>query len=816
MTSYDTASRQVPRAPSSGGAGPLAVPLLPEPPQAGRADIVSIAAWLVVGTVIIGLLYYGQDVLIPLAIAFLISFALGPLVRVLVRRGMPQVAAVSVVMLTVIAALLGLGLLIASQVSVLSAELPAYQSTIRAKIASLGDQMEGPGVLDGVFQTIATVQEQMTTALQGAPSGAADPLEVQVVGDGPSPFSMAVAWLTPALAPLATLGIVVVFVFLVLLDRGDLRDRLIRLLGGNLHRSTDALEEAGKRISKYLLMQLIVNVTYGIPMALGLWAIGVPGWILWGTLAAIMRFIPYVGPMLSAIFPLALAFAVDPGWQMVLMALSLILFLELISNNIVEPLLYGTSTGLSALSLIAAATFWTALWGPLGLILSTPLTVCLLVMGRNLPQLAFFDTLLGSTPALDLPTRIYQRLIANDPDEAYDIVSDAIRETGLPVFYNETGLEVLRQASDDYHAQARVEHRLRVADGMDRLLDDLREDHPAPDMDATRPARVACIGGKWQVDAVSAEMLVHMLALDGVPAIHCPTGAVTARYVERLELDGIDTVCLAYFSRDPDIAVRGFVRRLRRRWPELRIMLALWNAPEDQAGPDRGTALGVDQVVLSLSEAAQHLVLAASPDMALAAEALPGDALPSDEPERLTVLARSAVLDGHAREDLDDLAKRAADVFDVGLAFVSVVDADAEYLVGQSMDLPGPRTDTSPPMTWLPRTGAMAGHVVTTGQTLVVPDSDRDARFAGHEMLQKWQGRFYVAAPLRTAGGHVLGALCLMDRAPRQIGDSELDLLDRIAAEATALITREDPVATEPRKPAPAAPRSVLGQRVPD
>ena len=813
MTSLNNES-----APELASPGELAVTSSPHP---ARADIVGIAAWLVVGTVIIGLLYYGQDVLIPLAIAFLISFALGPLVRVLVRRGIPQVGAVSMVMLTVIALLLGLGLLIASQVSVLSAELPAYQSTIRAKIASLGDQMEGPGVLDGVFQTVATVQDQLTTALQGAPSGAADPLAVQVVGDGPSPFSTAVAWLTPALAPLATLGIVVVFVFLVLLDRGDLRDRLIRLLGGNLHRSTDALEEAGKRISKYLVMQLVVNVTYGIPMALGLWAIGVPGWILWGTLAAIMRFIPYVGPMLSAVFPLALAFAVDPGWQMVLMALALILFLELVSNNIVEPMLYGTSTGLSALSLIAAATFWTALWGPMGLILSTPLTVCLLVMGRNLPQLAFFDTLLGSTPALDLPTRIYQRLIANDPDEAYDIVSDAVRDIGLLAFYNETGLEVLRQASDDYHAQARVEHRLRVADGMDQLLDDLREDHPAP-LAAPAAPRMACIGGKWQVDAISAEMLVHALALDGVPAIQRPTGVVTARYVERLDLDGIDTVCIAYFSRDPDMAVRGFVRRLRRRWPDLRIVLALWSASGEQAGPDRAEALGVDRIVISLSEAAQHLTLidtqtlqAASPVAALPADGHAPEGTP-DETARLEALARSAVLDGHAREDLDELAKRAADVFDVGLVVISVLDADAEYIIGQSMDLPGDRTDDPAALIWLPRMDGLGHHIVASDETLVVPDNNRDARFANHPTLRRWQSRFVVATPLRTTEGHVLGMLCLSDRAPRQIEDTELDLLDRIAAEAVAVMTKQEPVPAEPRKSAPAAPRSVLGQRIPD
>lgn len=784
--------------------------VLPADPAVRRTDIVQMAAWLTVGAIVIGLLYFGQDVLIPLAIAFLVSFALSPLVRFLVRRGMPQVAAVSLVMLAVIALLAGLGLLIASQVSVLSAELPAYQSTIRSKIAGLGQQMEGPGLFDGVFQTIATVQEQLATALQDTPGSVADPLAVTVVGDGPSPFSTAIAWLAPALAPLATLGIVVVFVFLVLLDRGDLRDRLIRLLGGNLHRTTDALEEAGKRISRYLLMQLVVNVTYGIPMAIGLWAIGVPGWILWGTLAAIMRFIPYVGPILSAVFPLSLAFAVDPGWQMVLLALGLIVFLELVSNNIVEPLLYGTSTGLSALSLIAAATFWTALWGPVGLILSTPLTVCLLVVGRNLPQLAFFDTLLGSTPALDLPTRIYQRLIANDPDEAYEVASDAIRITSVHAFYNDPGIEVLRQATDDYHANARVEHRLRVVDGMDRLLDDLEEDHPAPDLSG-RPVRVACIGGKWQVDAISARMLVHALALSGVPAVALPTAAVTTAHVDQLDLEGIDTVVLAYFSRDPDTAVRGFVRRLRRRQPDLRIVLALWNAPEAAVDQDHAAALGVDQIVLSLDETVQRLVLSHGADP----DATPAEAQ-ADDAGRLNALAATAVLDGHAREDLDDLAARAADAFDVDFAFIAVVDAEAEYVVGQSRVLPGRMTETEPQMLWMPRGEGLAGRVVLSGDTVVVADIDRDPLLSDNPTARQWKGRFFVATPLRTSDGHVIGALCLMDDTPRDIADNDLDFLDKVAADVVALLTRQEPVPTQPRKEVPPDPRAVLGQRIPD
>jgi hypothetical protein len=221
--------------------------------------------------------------------------------------------------------------------------------------------------------------------------------------------------------------------------------------------------------STYLLMQLLVNVSYGVPLATGLWIIGVPGALLWGAVGAIMRFVPYIGPLIAAFFPIALAFAVDSGWSMLLWSVALIVMLELISSNIVEPLLYGSSTGLSAISLIAAATLWTVLWGPLGLILSTPLTVCLLVLGRNLPQLRFLDTMLGSTPALDIPTRIYQRLIANDADEAVEIASTEIEKSSVVSFYDAIGIEVLRLASEDYLQNASAEHRLRLASGMDTL-----------------------------------------------------------------------------------------------------------------------------------------------------------------------------------------------------------------------------------------------------------------------------------------------------------------------------------------------------------
>ncbi len=761
--------------------------------EADNGQIVRVAAGLVIAAVVIGGLYLGQGVLIPLAIAFLLSFALGPLVTMLCRIGLSRLLSVCAVMLIVGVFIAALGLLVGSQIRAISAELPAYKYTIRAKIDEIGSQMRGPGFLDGAIETVGTVQSEVNAA---AGTDVTEPAQkVQVVPPPTSPFETALAWLAPTLEPIATAGIVLVFVFLVLLDRGNLRDRLIRLMGGNLHRSTDALEEAGRRISKYLLMQVVVNVTYAIPMALGLWFIGVPGWILWGALAALMRFIPYVGPLLSSIFPLALAFAVDPGWHMFLWALALILALELISNNIVEPMLYGTSTGLSAISLIAAATFWTALWGPIGLILSTPLTVCLLVLGRNLPQLQFFEVLLGSTPVLDVPTRIYQRLLADDADEAIEIADQSVDEIGIIEFYNSHGTDVLRQVSDNYFGNARAEHRLRVANCMDELLDDLRSSYPPPAA-ADGPPRIACIGGKWEVDSIACEMLVHALELQGMPAIQRREGVVTARHVDKLALDGIEVVCLSYLSRDPSTAIRAYCRRLRHRWPELRIVVALWNAPADLLEQARIRDLGADEVVTSVNEAVHRLRRMLTPAEALRDQIAPA---PENDAERVAALQMSDVLSGHSREDLDALARRAADVFDVKFAVISAIDADTEFIIGQSMDLPGRQTRDGTAMITMPRDEAICDHVVASGDLLVVNDTERDPRFADHPAIRLWSTRFYAGAPLADQKGRVFGAFCLLDTEPRELSGEELTLLQSMATDTVSLITGEE-TSTTPAK----------------
>jgi predicted PurR-regulated permease PerM len=776
----------------------------------GSTNPVRLAAGLISASIIILALYYGRDILIPLAVASLIGLALNPPITWLTKRGLPRILSISLVMAVVLALISVFGMLLGTQIRSLATEFPTYQSTISKKLTDLREEMQAPGVFARLLQTVERVRKEVAEPEQRPPEAAPPPPQkVEVVGQSATPIEQAMLWLGRAAKPLATAGIILVFVFLVLLDRSDLRDRFLRLLGRDVHRSTDSMQEAGGRVSRYLLMQLLVNVSYGVPMGLGLWLIGVPGALLWGTVAAVMRFVPFIGPMISAVFPIALAFAIDDGWSMVIWTVSLIVTLEIISNNIVEPKLYGSSTGLSAISLIAAAMFWTAIWGPMGLILSTPITVCLLVLGRNVPQLQFLDVLLGSTPVLDLPTRIYQRLIAGDVDEAIDIAQKEIADGSVIAFYDETALQVLRQASEQHLRRATAEHRLRLASGMDTLLEELRLDYPA-ELPAAGE-RVVCLGGKWDIDALAAEMVAHALCLEGVAAKALPAATVDAHYVANLELEGTETVCLSYFSENPAMQARHLAKRLRLRWPDLQIVIAAWNAPEELLHDKALPRLYADAVVTSLQEAVSRIHRLVDPEEALTAQQA---GAPENETERVDALHKSGILDPRHREMFDAVSKRAADVFDTAVAVISAIDDETEHFVGQSGKLPESVTDETGHVRPIPREEAICNYVVANGTTLVVPDIERDPRFADNEKIREWGVRFYAGTPLRTPDGLVFGAFCILDEKPRSIEPHELALLESMAADIVSEVTG----AEQAESRAPARPQAVatVGQRVPE
>ncbi|GAB2713145.1 AI-2E family transporter [Comamonas sediminis] len=546
---------------------------------------------MVIAAVVILGLYVGRDVLLPVALAALLGFLLDPAVSRLKRWGLPRVVSVALVMVLALGALGAGALYVGNQVTSLSAELPTYQNTIRQKLRHVKPYFNGPGVWDGAVKVLNTVETEIG---QGDARRRVQKVEVQE--PEVKPIQKALELLSKVAEPLATTGIVFLFVVLILLDRSGLQDRLLRLMGPNTHMASDALDDAATRIGQYLRMQLFVNLSYGVPMALGLWWIGVPGAILWGILAAVLRFVPYIGPMASAVFPLTLAFAVDPGWSLLLWTLALILVLELISNNVIEPWLYGASTGLSTLSIILAATFWTALWGPVGLILSTPLTVCLLVLGRYIPGMGFLEILLGSQAVFDPPEKLLQRLWRGDVDQAIDVASENIDEALPPKpsqqdqalavthFYDEVAVPALQIAAQQYRSAASPPQRQRLSEAVAMLLSGLQRHYP-PDAlpEAVEvqppPASVVCVGMQWDIDRHAATMAAHALRLHGVDS---STRAVSIDTVLRqgdLSLyDGVRHLCICSFHPNPLGRLAQMCESLRQRCPQMQITVMLLGA----------------------------------------------------------------------------------------------------------------------------------------------------------------------------------------------------------------------------------------------
>lgn len=734
-----------------------------------------------IAALVIAALHLGRDLLIPLALAGLLGFLLDPAVCRLKRWGLPRALAVALVGLAALGSLVAAGAYLTVQLRAVSTDLPTYQDTIRGKIGQLHQQLRGPSAWDGAVSTLDTVQDQIQQVTEDTPRPTQ---RVEVVQPPPGPIVTASQWLARIGGPLATAAIVALFVILILLDRDSLRDRMLRLMGGgNLHRATDALDEATTRISRYLRMQLIINASYGVPMAVGLWFIGVPGAVLWGALATVMRFVPYVGPLVSALFPLTLAFAVSPGWEMVLWTLALIALLELLSNYLLEPWLYGASTGLSTLSVIVAAIFWTALWGPIGLILSTPLTVCLLVLGRHVPGLGFIEGLLGTTPVLALPQRLYQRLLAGDIEEATDMASqyidaaigpehtDAARmAAAVTAFYDQVGLPILQLASQQHAGTATAQHRLRLAQGMGELLEELEEQYPAP---APRPQQpwVHCVGVRWEVDGFAAAMAAHALRLAGWPArAHALASPMAWRAAE--DLAAADIVCLSVFHPQPPAQLRHLARRLRRRQPALRVIAAPWLAAASTLEQWQLAASGLDGVAQDLGTLLLQVASLAD-DTASRAGTASGE---QHEAARVSALHDEGWLDPAHHALFHASARKAANAFDTRYAQVSLIDAD-------SVSAPGSLLPTLADGGAMPRQDSLCTHVAQADGALVINDLGGDPRAEGVTLVSRYQLRFYAGMPLHSLQGEVVGCLCLMDDAPRSLSTEELALLAELAAE---------------------------------
>ena len=612
--------------------------------------------------IIIATLYVGQDLFIPLAMAILLSFALAPLVSWLERRRLPRGLAVVSVVFLAFASLVALGGMLTKQVADLAGELPRYERSLREKIQTLRGAAEGGGSLERAAEMLEGLDaelngegsapetptpppgEAMPTPGAGGPATVEveeaapeePPLLVEVREPEPGVIERLFGLISPLVEPLVMGFILLIFVIFILLQREDLRNRLIRLAGSHdIPRTTAALDDAATRISHLFLLQFAINGAFGTFVGIGLWLIGMPNALLWAVLGTVLRFLPFVGFILAGIIPVGLALVIDPGWELVIWTLGLYIVAESVMSHVVEPIAYGRGTGLSPVAVVISAAFWALLWGPIGLVLATPLTVCLVVIGRHVERLQFLDILFGDQPVLSPPQLFYQRMLAGDPMEAASEAESFLKDRPLARYYDEVAIAGLKLAQGDLVLGSLDESRLTtVRDTVRELTGDLLWQEPlgpedpaaatsglpllplearSKDAGASEGAEVAlCLGGRSLLDEAAAHMLAQVLERQGLSARVQGPDQLSFLRVEELEAQRPRIVCLCYLDVDRPSHLRYTVRRLRRRLPGVKLLLGCW--------PSSGATLdtvamkaqsGADGVAESLQELARQCLLAA-------------------------------------------------------------------------------------------------------------------------------------------------------------------------------------------------------------
>jgi predicted PurR-regulated permease PerM len=570
------------------------------------------------------ILHFGAEVFLPLAIATLVTFALSPLVSALRRRGFPRIPAVLVAVTVAFSCVGAVLAVMATQVSLVIESLPSYQSNIIAKLDAWTPTDGSSNVLGRFVEMISRINSEISGALSSgsAPNGQGTGVPVAVaVVENQSLWRMLQDVLFPIFSPMVTAGLIIVVVIFMLMEREELRDRLIRLTGANdLHRTTEMLEDAGSRVASYLLIQILVNVIYAVPIGVGLLIIGVPNPMLWALLTLILRFVPYIGPIIAAALPLFLAFAAAPDWSMLLWTVALFAVVEFITSNIVEPRLYGSRTGLSPLAVIISAIVWTWIWGPMGLILSTPMTVCLVVLGRYLPQFEVFDILFGDEPVLAAHARLYQRLLAGDTVEAVTRAEEALDEDFLADYYQSVGIPALLLAQTDYDrgvlSQAQQEGVARSAGAfvgaLEQAAQDERVEGEAPEQQMDEAAvRIVVAGARSNLDDVAARMLGQALAAEGAAVTALARSDLMAMTVLSAEGQPPTCVVLSFLDPNPARASLLIVRRIKRAVPGVRVGAVIWAIPGQSRAPG-GTVtdawreldkIGADFVASTIDEA---------------------------------------------------------------------------------------------------------------------------------------------------------------------------------------------------------------------
>jgi predicted PurR-regulated permease PerM len=578
------------------------------------------SALIIAVGVVIATLYFGRHIFIPLALALVLSFLLMPLVGWLQRLHLGRLPAALIVLVFCLGITASVGWEVAGQLLEITTHIQDYRTNLEAKIQAVHSRKSAP-----LIKATATVQ-QLNKELAVAPDSnaakntrAPRPIPVQVAAPPDNFVQQLRSMLGPLTGPMETAGLTIIFMGFMLVNREDLRNRLIRLGGqGQLNVMTQAMEDASDRLSRYLFFQLLVNASYGAVFGVALYLIGVPHALLWGAIAALLRFVPYVGVWIAVALPMTMALAVFPGWKQTSLIFAVFAVLEVTVANIIEPWIYGQHTGISPFAILVAAVFWASLWGPVGLILSTPLTLCIILMGRYVPRLNFLEILLGDAPALRCEEVFYQRLVAMDEDEARNVAEGYLRNNSLANLYESVLIPALRLAEEDRHSDVLGDRSADfIAQSTRELIDDLgdRVIHEKSQAEATaasvasadsrvRSVSIGCVPARDQADELVGMMLAQLLEQAGYTKVRYLAIGTVEDMLKQVGEGGFQIVCI---SALPPFAVgqaRSLCKRLRARFPGVAVTVGLWGFTGGvMKAQERVGVACTDAVSTTLSEA---------------------------------------------------------------------------------------------------------------------------------------------------------------------------------------------------------------------
>ncbi|HST27138.1 MAG TPA: AI-2E family transporter [Rudaea sp.] len=701
---------------------------------------------LALGASIFALLYFGRDVFMPLALSALFAFMLEPLIRWL-GRWIGRTAAVVVLLFVVLAALVEFGFVMSRQLQDLAGQLPSYRGNLVTKAHDL--MPAGNGVLaklTSLSEDLRKTAEQAAPAPKNATAQGNAPLDVRVVENGVhTPIQTLRSYVEPLMGPLGTAFLVTLLVVFMAIRSVDLQERFIRLIGyGHIGTTARAIDDGTVRIRRYLGMQLLTNAIYGAALAASLHFIGVPNALLWGGLAGALRFIPYVGSWIAAMPPLLLSLAVSPSWAGPALTLGVFLALELITANVLEPWLYGSSTGVSPLALVVAAVFWATIWGPVGLFLSTPLTVCLVVLGRHIPRLEFLAVMLGEEEPLSPSEQVYRRLLnPRTAASGYETAENYVGANSLTRFYDEVLVPIVLASERDY-ADRRLdaEQRDALAASLRRMIEQVEpgDGYETPSALPMQPCRVVILPAHAARDALVGQMLARALRLDRFDAHAAADRAQTRRMLDELDEEPADIVIVSVLAPTTLDQARRICRRLKSAGGDQRIVVGAWrDGGTQEPAPAAGEIPEADAVVATIGETMAVCEGYLMRDTTMASE-------PPANPSRET------------QPELDAaIAETAADC-GVPFAFACRIE-DGRCRILAAAEREDEDADANGAVAAI---AAICGRLHAPADVDVVEDLLRDRRFAASAAVQTSRLRFIAAAALGEKD-----ILCVADTAPR-------------------------------------------------